>query len=211
MPLEKIEQISEGRLWALWKIEESAEELMQLLKPEGYDLSFLYNISNYEKKREWLASRLTIKALVNHIGEEYSGTYCDEYGKPYLNNCPFFISLSHSKTIAAAILCKKAPVGIDAEVIGPKLNHIAPRVLNPIELANSLNLTPQLCVYWCVKEVVYKLHGKKKISLRDNILIHPFVLENEGLCKSELNHEGLVTVYNVKYLKVDNHIIAFNL
>ncbi len=211
MPLEKIEPISEERAWALWKITESLEELMALLKPEGSDLVWLDKIHNPEKKREWLASRLALKALVTNVGEKYMGAYCDEHGKPYLNNYPFSISISHSKAIATAILCKKAPVGIDTELVSPKMNHVVPRVLNNSELALSLNQTLRLCVYWSVKEVIYKLYGKRKISLRDNIFVHPFTLDNEGICKAELNFEGIKTVYTVRYLKVENHLIAYNL
>ena len=211
MPLEKIERINEGRTWALWRIEESLEQLRELFKPEGDDLQCLEEIHHPEKKREWLASRLALKALVKHAGENYEGTYDDEYGKPHLKNCPFHISISHSKAFAAAILCKNTPVGIDVEPLGPKLNHIVPRVLNTSELTISSQQTSLLCVYWCVKEVIYKLYGKRKISLRDNIYVHPFTLQDEGICQAELNFEGINTVYTLKYLKVDNHFVAFNI
>ena len=211
MPLEKIEPISEERAWSLWKITESLEELMELLKPEGSDLTWLDKIHNQEKKREWLASRLALKALLTNIGEKYAGVYCNEHGKPYLNNYPFSISISHSKDLATAILCKKDLVGIDTELISPKMNHVVPRVLNSSEVALSLNQTLRLCVYWSVKEVIYKLYGKRRISLRDNISVHPFTLDNEGICQAELNFEDIKTVYNIKYLKIENHIIAYNL
>src|SRR6185437_5906770 len=106
---------------------------------------------------------------------------------------------------------KNAPVGIDVEPLSEKLRTIAPRVLNSSELINSLEQTSLFCVYWCVKEVIYKLYGKRKISLRDNIHVHPFKGAEKGECKAELKLDGAKTVYEVRYLKVDNHFIAFNL
>jgi len=66
-------------------------------------------------------------------------------------------------------------------------------------------------VYWVGKEAIYKLNGKKGLSFRKNIFIHPFQLKKRDVIKSELiiNERSRSTKIAVNYRFHDGHYIGF--
>src|SRR3712207_8655610 len=45
-------------------------------------------------------------------------------------------------------------------------------------LFRSQNNLEKLCIYWCAKETLYKVHSEKQLDFRKNIKIEKF--QNEG-------------------------------
>src|SRR5690606_16594979 len=80
----------------------------------------------------------------------------------------------------AAYLHQQASVGIDLEQPKSKLLRIAPRILDAVELTDAGDDVMKHCVYWCAKEVLVKVHGKKDLIFAENIKISPFLLEKSG-------------------------------
>jgi 4'-phosphopantetheinyl transferase len=211
MPLIKIENINTDCKWALWEINESLEELNLLLnlpsESEKYE-----KISHEEKRKETLASRILLKKLLESSGESYTGAAYDEYGKPFLPNSNHKISLSHTKGYAVAIIHKNAHIGIDIELIKEKVVKIASKVFSVQEIGKDLKNITRLCALWSIKEVLYKVYGKGDISLKNNIIIHPFIFnETEGECNAEIRTKEDVKPFKIKYLKFRECIIAFTL
>ena len=91
MAVKFIEQF-EGGLVGLWEIDESTEELLPKLSPNGDELAGYLQIKNERRKKEWLAARLLLQML---IGEGARIVYAAN-GKPELVNCNGNISISHS-------------------------------------------------------------------------------------------------------------------
>lgn len=177
MALEKI-VVEDGRAWALWRITETEEELFPLTRinepvPE--------TITNPQKRLEWLAGRVLTSEVMRAKNLPYQGIIKDEYGKPSPRGHENFqLSLSHSFPLVAVLLDDSEPVGIDVEQPKQKLLRIAPRVLHTSELEDAGQNIIKHCVYWCAKETLVKVYGKKDLTFAENLHISPFLLENEG-------------------------------
>ena len=55
MPLVKLEKINQNSSWALWKIEETEEQLMKYVQLPTDDTGELHDIHHPGKKLEWLS------------------------------------------------------------------------------------------------------------------------------------------------------------
>ena len=112
MPVKKLEKLNDHSSWALWKISEDIECMIETLSLSAEDRGLLAGIKHPEKKKEWLAGRLCLKALTQQQGIDYVSLKKDEHGKPYLLHEEAEISLSNSYPYVAAILSQKMAVGI---------------------------------------------------------------------------------------------------
>jgi phosphopantetheinyl transferase len=79
-----------------------------------------------------------------------------------------------------ALIDKSKSAGIDVEQIKAKLLKIAPRVLHPSELEDAGDNEIKHCIYWCAKEAMIKIYGKKDLVFAENLIIKPFTLQNQG-------------------------------
>lgn len=182
MPLSKIEILGKDSAWGLWNIEETEP-----------DLSFLSfescpeDIVHPQKRLEWLAGRALIRALVEHVELTYEGLRKDEFGKPFLKTHSHSISLSHSFPYVAAQIDASQSVGIDVEQVKEKLNQVGPRILAQEEFADAEGDLVKLCIYWCAKESLYKIYGKRNLLFSDHLRIQPFVRATSGSLTGEIN------------------------
>ena len=71
--------------WGLWHIQENLDELIELLDINDIDLSYLDKIGHDKKKKEFLASRIVTKQLLNYYDKPYKGIIKDDILKPYLD------------------------------------------------------------------------------------------------------------------------------
>ena len=131
-------------------------------------------ITHPAQRVEWLACRVAIQQLTESQGLSYIGLKKDEFGKPHLLNSPWHISLSHTGGWAAAVLHRSRPVGIDIEPIRDQFTRVVPRVLSADEIAHAANNPNRLAVYWCAKEALYKLYGKRQLTFREHLHVEPF-------------------------------------
>jgi 4'-phosphopantetheinyl transferase len=173
MPLVHSEKIEETSTLLLWELTETESELHESLG-FWYNLVDLDSISHPQKRREWMASRILIKILVEQFGLNYEGTHKDEHGKAFLVNNASHISITHTFDYVAAVINATAPVGIDMEKTDLKLQRTAGKFLSFPEFDHAGNQLEVLCMYWCAKEALYKRYGKKKISFKKSIFIKPF-------------------------------------
>lgn len=144
---------------------------LPLTQPELDELTL---IRHPAQRTEWLACRVAVRQLVEQLGGVYTGLYKDEYGKPHLRGLPWSISLSHTTGWAAAVLHQSRPVGIDIEPIREQFQRVVPRTLSLSEIAHAAGLPERLAVYWCAKESLYKLYGKRQLTFREHLHIDPF-------------------------------------
>ena len=131
-------------------------------------------ITHPAQRVEWLACRVAIRELVERQGDVYRGVRKDEFGKPHLVGVNQHISLSHTAGWAAAALHRTNPVGIDVEPIREQFRRVVPRVLSKTEIVHAANDLNRLAMYWCAKEALYKLYGKRQLTFREHLLIDPF-------------------------------------
>ncbi|QMW02654.1 4'-phosphopantetheinyl transferase family protein [Spirosoma foliorum] len=141
----------------------------------------LERITHPAQRVEWLACRVAIQQLIEAQGQTYQGLQKDEFGKPSLIGTPWHISLSHTSGWAAAALHRSRPIGIDIEPIREQFRRVVPRVLSADEIAHADNNPNRLAVYWCAKEALYKLYGKRQLTFREHLHVEPFADNAEQL------------------------------
>ncbi len=153
-------------------------ETEQVLRPQ---LSLLVSeeaeltaITHPDQRVEWLACRVAVRQLVEQQGWHYAGLQKDEYGKPHLAGYNAYISLSHTGGWASAVLHRSRPVGIDIEPMRDKFTRVVPRILSEPEIAHAAGDPARLAMYWCAKESLYKLYGKRQLTFRQHLFIDPF-------------------------------------
>lgn len=205
MPI--VEQtITPDRAWGLWKIEETEAWLkdgkLGSPIPEG--------ITHPLKRLEFFAGRKLVLELSGALGLEFFGITKDEHGKPSLRNHPHEISLSHSYPYVTALIDKHKPVGIDLEQIKPKLLKIAARILHPDEFRDAGDNPVKHCIYWCAKEALLKVYGKKNLTFAENLLIGAFSLENSGLLTGRIIVGHTETEVVLQYRVMDDFVLVYN-
>lgn len=141
----------------------------------------LATITHPAQRVEWLACRVAIRQLIEEQGATYQGLQKDEFGKPFLIGSNWHISLSHTSGWSAAILHKSKPVGIDIEPIREQFRRVVPRVLSADEITHAANDPHRLAIYWCAKEALYKLYGKRQLTFREHLHVDPFADDAEKL------------------------------
>ena len=209
MALAYFKQIDPQTSFALWKIDEQAEELISQLQLKYHEVKHLESLHKGKRNLHWLSTRVLLRKMLET--DCYIDCRVDEHGKPYLANFPHFISLSHSFDYAAVMISKNKPVGIDIELIKDKIERIAHKFMNQEELLNmnSEHLTEHLYISWCAKEAIYKLQGKKNVSFLNNIRLNQFGFSTEGRLKAKLMVEHSEKEFEVHYQKIDGYMIGY--
>jgi phosphopantetheinyl transferase len=206
MSLVKIE-IAGQRAWGLWRVQEEEQTLIGETSP--YE-SIPSTITNEKKRLEFAAGRALVKHIAEALALSFTGIAKDSYGKPSLKGSGAHVSLSHSWPYVASIIALDAPVGIDLEQPKEKLLRVAHRVLNPVELRNAGDDVVKHCIYWCAKETLVKIHGKKDLVFAENLEIRPFEKENEGNIIGSIIVNNKLTTLNLKYSIHDDFVVVFN-
>jgi 4'-phosphopantetheinyl transferase len=202
-------QVDSDTEFALWRIEEKAEELYNQLQLDEHEKAYVEKLSHGKRHLHWLGTRVLLRKMLET--SEYIDCKVDAHGKPYLVSLPYHISLSHSFDYAAVMISRARPVGIDIEQIKEKVERIALKFMRPEELAfiSDTNKIDQLYACWCAKEAVYKCHGQKEVSFADNISLEPFNFVKEGKVKAHLKKGAVNLHYQVDYLEYEDYMIGY--
>lgn len=209
MPLQLLDSPCSKSVCGIWNITEDKSFFLKYIN--NYNTSGFEDIHHPAKQIQWLASRMLVKVLMeDYWSEPFVGLYNDEYGKPWIKNSSAHLSISNSNNIATAMIHKNKPVGIDVELIKPKIQLIASKFLTPQEQSFVGEDIERLTLAWCLKEAIYKIYGLGNISLKDHIQINPFSeLQKEGFATALLNI-GKTQYYKLKYFQLDNYMLAYN-
>jgi 4'-phosphopantetheinyl transferase len=203
-------RVDDDTEFALWKIEEKAEDLYNKLKLDAHEQAYFEQLSNNKRHLHWLGTRVLLRTMLST--DEYIDCKVDSHGKPYLVNLPYHISMSHSFDYAAVMISRNGMVGIDVEQIKEKVERIAHKFLSEDEMQfinNDAHKTQQLYVCWCAKEAVYKCYGQKEVSFADNILLEPFNFEHHGYVDATLEKGDVKLDYSVGYMQYDDYMIGY--
>ena len=128
-----------------------------------------FELSNEERKREFLAGRLLLKKLwQDSAGDEKSLTVLkDKFGKPYgkSDNALVNLSLAHSDSTIFSGISQHRDIGIDLEPTDRNVDErLGKRIYHPNE-GEAVQRLP-LIRLWTIKEALVKLHGG---GLRTNL------------------------------------------
>ena len=201
MPLLLSKRTSGYSAYAIWNIQETNEQLFELIdEPYPTDL-------NPTRQAEWIVGRILVKSLCLQFDLEYKGIAPNEHGKPYLNGLNAEISISHSFPMAAAMIHLHKPCGIDLERARQKLINTQDKFINDSEIQYHDQLE-KLCAIWCGKEVLYKIYGRRKLSMKDHTTIE-FLSDDKmnGIIHKEAKHEN----YQIHFEPVKDYFLAHSL
>ena len=210
MPVVFNKKIDDQSVLAVWKIEETEEQLLSSLQLKQHELDVIASLSNGKRALHWLATRVLLRTMLNTA--DYIDCQMDEHGKPYLVNSDTHISLSHSYDYAAVIISKGKQVGVDIELIKMKIKSIKHKFLSDVELAQKQigDNTNGLYVAWCAKEAIYKWHGKKGLEFKQHIHIKPFKLKDEGSLQALVELPAGTKELTVNYFKTkDGYMLGY--
>ncbi len=197
---------------AVWKIEESHDQLKAGLQLKQHELDIISSFKSEKRALQWLSTRLLLRTMLNT--SEYIDCLMDDHGKPYLVSYDYHISLSHSYDYAAVMISrdKDKKVGLDLEMIKQKIKLVRHKFLSDGELAQKqigqdIN---GLYVCWCAKEAIYKWHGKKELEFKRDIHILPFKLREKGTLTAVVNLPEGTKEVEVSYFKTkDGYMMGY--
>lgn len=208
MPIEYIKSLPDGSSLALWRIAEDERQLLNHLQLSDREFDELQAIRSEQGRVRSLAGRKALNCLFE---EDVSECMKDEHGKPFVLGYEGYVSLSHSFDFAIAMAHPEFPVGVDIEIVQPKIRRIQGKFLRPSEIGfiDAQHDIHMLYACWCAKEAVFKWQGKKGISLKQHIEIQPFVLEERGHLNARLRYPGFDQVLKVGYENLGTYFLAY--
>jgi len=192
---------------SLWILNESNTELLSIAKEMNLELR-LNHYKFEQQHNEYLSSRIALKKInpVFIIDEK------KEKSAPQLLNSKTNISISHCKKMSVAMSNYLHPVGIDCEVISPRIHSISSRFMNSSELEfiNKYNDDKLLLQYiiWCSKESIFKKYNSLHLDFRENIFIENFKLKSSGELISLVKTHNLMIREKLFYFFFDDVVIV---
>jgi 4'-phosphopantetheinyl transferase len=153
----------------VWEIKETLEELLSFFKFEPQTLERASNISNNQKKIEYLVGKICIQEACRLNGISFVGIHKDEYGKPHLTGSDYELSISHTVDYVGVVLRKFKPLGIDIEKPQQKMFKILNRLFSTEEVQAVGERLEMASLYWSGKEALYKLYGKRQVDFKNNL------------------------------------------
>lgn len=209
MPIQLLKQIHPEVELGIWKIQESADELLGKLRLSQVELRYYQSLRTGSRAMQWLSSRVLLRQMIQT--DDFIDFRIDAHDKPYLFNFPHHFSISHSHEFAAVIISETCLVGLDIEKIHPKIERIAHKFMSDIEMSylQHENRILQLYACWSAKEALYKLYGKKGVSFKDHILLNPFEYTSSGQIMATLAIDGFFKYFSISYQLVENYMLAW--
>lgn len=174
MPLYKTISPNAETIVYVWKIEESFDELLSVIRLNERSLHRIKGMKSELHQRGFLS----VRHLLEIAGYTDFDLYYNSYGKPLLTNGKH-ISITHSH-IFSAIIVSNDEVGIDIEMNREKIINIQDKFVNTeYDSLSDEDLVKQLTVVWGAKESMYKMYPYGGLSFKNNIAINPFLFADK--------------------------------
>ena len=125
-----------------------------------------FSFTNVNRQREFVATR-----ILRHRLFGFQHIHYDEHGAPYIED-EGFISISHAPSTVGIALSKDFKIGLDLEPQRNKAKKLFTKFLSDNEI-EKLDVTSEeeMTTAWSLKEVLYKLAGRKQIIFKTDLLI----------------------------------------
>ena len=195
MPFFYQQNINETRHLAIWSITEPVSFFET-------DVKLAVDIQNEERKIQHLAVRLLFKLMMPEA--DLNKMVMADNGKPYLQGVPFHFSFSHCKGYAAVAVSDTDPIGIDIEIIHPRILKVAHKFLNDAEKAMIAPLAEkdqlnQMAFFWAAKEAMYKQHEQLGIDFAKDFNVLQLALNDRGMVAAQILQKGVEKKVNLDY------------
>jgi 4'-phosphopantetheinyl transferase len=199
--------LNEYSVLGVWKIEEDLNSLLELVILDPEEKKKYKGFRSNSRKLEFLSVRALLAEL---LGKEAKIVY-NKNNKPFLKDGTHFISISHSHRLTAILLSTNEKVGIDLEYMSSNIAAFSFKYMNRKE---KVTKDPELrkyhlYIHWCAKEALYKICDKEGISIRNNITIEPFDLQEAGEIKGKVHTDKINESFDLFYSRYDNYSIVW--
>ena len=192
----------------VWQITETEEELVRLAATPSDEMEEISFIKSESLRKQ----RLAVRALLNALFDEKVYLSHHDNGKPYLENNPTNISITHPEKYVAVILHEDQDCGIDIESLDRDFSAVEKKALSEDEIDDleDEKRNEQLAIYWCAKEAVFKLLSRYNVDFAEQIEIERFRPRGEGwleatfIDKNEDEEE-----YELEYMTFDRHVLVW--
>jgi len=197
----------EGALIGVWKMEESRDELLQLLPStfRAEAAEYIATIRAEQRAMEWLATRITLYYL---LGEEKK-ILKKENGQPYLSDNSYHISISHTKNYVAIILHPTLSVGIDIETISERIRRIAHKFISDDEYIDVSQEVVHQLLHWSAKECLFKVMSEVEVDFREHLYIEPFMPLSEGAMKAKETKSSDEKSFEIRYEVCGDYVMTW--
>lgn len=197
----------EGEI-GIWETTESIDLLVDQLVLTEEEKILVENMKE-SRKKEWVSSRFLVHTL---SGRERRGLCLkDEFGKPYLEDSDYHISISHSEDYTA-VIASPYHVGIDIQKIVEKMDRIARKFVSDKEweYISKEKRLEHLHIVWGAKEAMYKAWGKKGIDFRGHLFTPVFEWDGKWTkFQSYLTKANITMIFDVIAEKIDDYILVY--
>jgi 4'-phosphopantetheinyl transferase len=206
MPLALYRNINERSAFAIWYIVEDSADLLQDLPESDRDSG---PAKLPRRQAEYAASRLLTQILCQNNKLSYTGINKDAYDKPHLISEEAHISISHSYPFAAAMIHLGEPCGIDIERAQEKIRRISHKFMHNEEEKWVGDSVEGLTVVWSAKETLYKIHGRKKLAFKEDMMVLPRETKDNKSLIGVISSENSEKKYNLGIERIEDFIITF--
>ena len=191
----------------VWQITETEEELIELSSTPSDEMEEISFIRSESLRKQ----RLAVRALLNTLFDEKVYLSHHDNGKPYLENNPVNISITHTEKYVAVILHEEENVGIDLESLDRDFSAVEKKALSEDEIddLDDDNRNEQLAIYWCAKEAVFKLLSRYNVDFAEQIEIERFRVRGEGELEATFTSKDEEEEFDLEYMTFDRHVLVW--
>ena len=193
---------------AVWKIEETEEELKALCSVPNDEMEEIYWIKSESMRKQ----RLAVRALLDEMFDEKVYLSHHDNGKPFLENMVTNISITHTDKYVAIILHDYEDVGIDIESLDRDFSAVELKALSEeeIEDLDDDKRNEQLAIYWCAKEAVFKRVSLYNVDFAEQIEVERFHPRGEGELEATfVSKDGYEEEFDLEYITFDRHVLVW--
>ena len=192
---------------AVWQVTETEEELKELSATPSDEMEEISFIRSESLRKQ----RLAVRALLNTLFDEKVYLSHHDNGKPYLENNPVNISITHTEKYVAVILHEEENVGIDIESLDRDFSAVEKKALSEDEIDDleDEKRNEQLAIYWCAKEAVFKLLSRYNVDFAEQIEIERFRPRGEGELEATFTSKNEEEEFDLEYITFDRHVLVW--
>jgi phosphopantetheinyl transferase len=190
---------------AVWKIEETEDFFLRSVPLQR-------SITHPHKRLQHLAGRYLLPFLFPdfpHHEIEIADTR-----KPFLPDEQYHFSISHCGDYAAAIVSSTERVGIDIEMITPRIEKIKHKFLHIDELIfvhshEADEQIPLLTLLWSTKEAMFKWWGNGDVDFSDVLRTEAFAFNDAGVVPATFSKDDVHVPLDIYYEMRDKLSLAW--
>ena len=200
----KLDNDAEIGVWQITETEEELKELSSTPTDEMEEISFIRSESLRKQ-------RLAVRALLNTMFDDKVYLSHHDNGKPYIENNPINISITHTAKYVAVILHEEENVGIDIESLDRDFSVGEKKALSEDEIEDLEDdkRNEQLAIYWCAKEAIFKLLSRYNVDFAEQIEVERFRPRGEGELEATFTYKDEEEEFDLEYITFDRHVLVW--